>query len=145
MDIVDHKTRSRMMSAIKGKNTLPEILLRKFLHANGFRYRLHVVKLPGKPDIVLPKYRLCIFVNGCFWHQHIGCKFASIPKTNTEFWTRKFIANKERDNAVIAQLRNLGWRVFEIWECGIERHNDDNLKWLPDCIKGNIENLSWPK
>lgn len=145
MDIVDNETRSRMMSSIKGKNTQPEILLRKYLHANGFRFRIHVAGLPGKPDIVLAKYRLCIFVHGCFWHQHEGCKLAAMPHTNLEFWEKKFAANKKRDEEVNIKLHNLGWRVFVIWECGIREHHNDALQWLPMCIKGNITMLIWPQ
>ncbi len=145
IDIVDNETRSRMMSSIKGKNTQPEILLRKYLHANGFRFRIHVAGLPGKPDIVLAKYRLCIFVHGCFWHRHEGCKLAAMPHTNLEFWEKKFAANKKRDEEVNVKLRNLGWRVFVIWECGIREHHNDALQWLPMCIKGNITMLSWPQ
>lgn len=134
-----------MMSAIKAKNTQPEIMLRRYLHARGFRYRLHVSSLPGKPDIVLSKYRLCIFVHGCFWHQHEGCKLASIPRTHSEFWIKKFASNKRRDEEVKIRLLNLGWRVFEIWECGLKKGNDDAIMWLPECIKDDISTLSWPK
>lgn len=144
MDIVDQKTRSRMMSGIKGKNTLPEMVLRRYLHARGFRFRLHVADLPGKPDIVLPKYKLCIFVHGCFWHRHEGCKLATTPQTHSEFWIKKFASNKTRDEYVKLQLHNLGWRVFEIWECGLKKQNHEAIEWLPACIKGDISMLSWP-
>ncbi|MBN3214409.1 very short patch repair endonuclease [Pectobacterium polaris] len=144
MDVVDRKTRSRMMSGIKGKNTQPELMIRKFLHAQGFRYRLHVSSLPGKPDIVLPRYKLCIFVHGCFWHRHDGCRYATTPKTRPEFWMKKFAENRLRDIRVKMQLRNEEWRVFEIWECGIRNQSTDSINWLPEYIKSDISTLSWP-
>jgi len=144
MDIVDNETRSQMMSSIKAKNTRPEIKFRKYLHAQGFRYRLHVSDLPGTPDIVLPKYKLCIFVHGCFWHQHKGCKFAYKPKSHVDFWQKKLSGNKVRDVEVKIKLRHLGWRVFEIWECGIKNLNPDEMKWLNKCIKSDMPMLSWP-
>ncbi|AYM92572.1 MULTISPECIES: very short patch repair endonuclease [Serratia] len=144
MDIVDRKARSRMMSGIKGKDTQPELIIRGFLHAQGFRYRLHVSSLPGKPDIVLLRYKLCIFVHGCFWHRHDGCRYATKPKTRTEFWMKKFAANRQRDIQVKMQLHASGWRVFEIWECGFRKRNDDSISWLPEYIKGDIVTLSWP-
>jgi DNA mismatch endonuclease, patch repair protein len=116
-DIVDSATRSRMMSGIRGKNTAPEILTRKFLHSQGFRFRLHVKDLPGKPDIVLPKYRTVIFVHGCFWHQHPGCKDAVMPKSNTKFWTEKLEGNVRRDARNISELVRLGWQCLIVWEC----------------------------
>src|SRR5690554_2960017 len=97
MDIVDESTRSRMMSAIGGRNTKPEIIVRKFLHARGFRFRLHVKDLPGRPDIVLPKWKACVFVHGCFWHRHANCRYATTPKTRPEFWAEKFRENVARD------------------------------------------------
>lgn len=116
-DIVDTATRSRMMSRIKGRNTTPEMRVRKFLHAHGFRYRLHVKRLPGSPDIVLPKYHVAIFVHGCFWHQHPGCQYASMPKSNTAFWKVKLDGNLERDRRNIVALEKMGWRCLIIWEC----------------------------
>ena len=144
MDVVDRKTRSRMMSGIKGKNTQPELILRKFLHAQGLRYRLHVSDLPGKPDIVLRRYKLCIFVHGCFWHRHDGCRYATTPKTRSSFWMKKFVANRQRDILVKMQLHAAGWRVFEIWECGFRNRSNDSINWLPECIKGDVVTLSWP-
>ncbi|MCG7979521.1 MAG: very short patch repair endonuclease [Candidatus Thiodiazotropha taylori] len=105
------------MSAVKGKDTSPEVRVRKVLHANGYRFRLHRKDLPGKPDIVLPKHNTCIFVHGCFWHQHPGCKRATLPTTRREFWTKKFQANKKRDSQTKEQLEKLGWHVCVIWEC----------------------------
>jgi len=122
VDIVDSETRSRMMSNIRGKNTKPELIVRRFLHSQGFRYRLHVKTLPGKPDIVLPKYKTVVFVHGCFWHHHHGCKYAYVPKTNTQMWRSKFKSNVARDRLSIEDLNNLGWRSIIIWECQIEPH-----------------------
>jgi len=109
------------MSRIKGKNTKPEILVRKFLFANGFRYRLHVKNLPGKPDIVLPKYKTVIFVNGCFWHGHKGCRYFLLPKTRTEWWLQKISDTQSRDKLAKQELENLGWKVIVIWECELKK------------------------
>ena len=117
MDKLTKEQRHHCMSAIKGKNTKPEILVRKFLFTRGFRYRLNHPRLPGKPDIVLRKYRTCIFVNGCFWHKHEGCKYFVIPKTRTEFWMNKINRNQERDKEVKQQLSKMGWHSITIWEC----------------------------
>lgn len=116
-DVVDKATRSRMMSGIKAKDTAPEMSVRRFLHSHGFRYRLHAKDLPGKPDIVLPKYRAVIFVHGCFWHQHPGCKDVVLPKSNTKFWKDKLEGNVKRDAVCIEELGRLGWRCLVIWEC----------------------------
>lgn len=116
VDVVDQATRSRMMAGIQGKNTKPEILIRKALHARGFRYSLHAKGLPGKPDIVMPKWRVAIFVHGCFWHLH-GCRLSKIPANNTDFWVQKLDANRLRDEVVKQKLLALGWRVATIWEC----------------------------
>lgn len=105
------------MSRIRGKDTKPEILLRSLLHRRGFRFRLHVPGLPGKPDIVLPRYRTVIFVHGCFWHRHEWCSNATMPKTRTEFWTKKFLKTVERDARKQAELEALGWQVLTVWEC----------------------------
>jgi len=110
------------MSQIKGKNTKPEILVRKFLFAKGFRYRLHDKKLPGKPDIVLPKYKTVIFVHGCFWHGHEGCKYFVVPKTRTDWWLAKINRNKEFDKHNKEKLICLGWEVLEIFKCRIKRN-----------------------
>lgn len=119
IDVVDKKTRSRMMAGIRGKDTLPEITVRKFLHSKGFRYRLHVKTLPGKPDLVFPKYHLALFIHGCFWHRHKGCRYATTPASNPEFWQKKFDDNVRRDKEVLRQLKRAGWRVLVIWECEI--------------------------
>lgn len=120
MDRHNKQTRSYNMSQIKGKNTKPEIMVRKFLFANGFRYRLHDKKLQGKPDIVLRKYNTVIFVHGCFWHGHDGCKKFVIPKTRTDFWLNKINTNISNDNKNIEALKKDGWNVITIWECEIK-------------------------
>lgn len=118
-DIVSKAVRSRMMSNIRGKHTKPELAVRSHLHRAGFRFALHRSDLPGRPDIVLPKYRAVVFVHGCFWHRHAGCRFAYTPKTNTEFWMEKISGNVARDLKTEAALMELGWRVLTIWECEI--------------------------
>lgn len=120
-DIVDAATRSRMMATIRGKDTGPELALRRALHARGCRYRLHVKDLPGKPDIVLPKHRAVIFVHGCFWHRHPGCRYATTPATRTAFWATKFEANVCRDRRDETALRAAGWRVAVVWDCALRR------------------------
>src|SRR5689334_16809354 len=116
-DIVDAATRSRMMSKIPGKNTKPELAVRRFLHAAGLRFRLHDRRLPGRPDIVLARHRAIVNVHGCFWHRHAGCQYAYMPASNQGFWESKFAANVERDARNDAALRASGWRVFTVWEC----------------------------
>ena len=117
MDKLSQKRRSEIMGQVKGKDTTPELRARRALHEMGYRFRLHRNNLPGKPDIVLPKYRLCIFVNGCFWHQHPGCRRATIPSSNIDFWVAKLARTKERDAQNIEELSKLGWRVLVVWEC----------------------------
>ena len=112
--------RSRNMSAIRSKNTKPEIAVRKLLHSLGYRFRLHKKNLPGSPDIVLPKYKTVIFVHGCFWHRHENCKYATTPKTRKEFWENKFSANKKRDKKILKEIKNLGWKSIIIWECQLK-------------------------
>ncbi|MDN5290894.1 MAG: mismatch endonuclease, patch repair protein [Anaerophaga sp.] len=124
-DVHDKKTRSYNMSRIKGKNTKPEILVRQFLHKHGFRYRLNYKKLPGKPDIVLPKYKTVIFVNGCFWHGHQNCKYFVVPKTKTEWWLDKINETKHRDELKIKELEALDWCVKVIWECELKKGKRD--------------------
>tara|TARA_Y100001972_G_scaffold129213_1_gene195277 strand:+ start:4949 stop:5380 length:432 start_codon:yes stop_codon:yes gene_type:complete len=119
-DVHDPITRSYNMSQIKGKNTKPEILVRKILHSNGFRYRLHVNDLPGKPDIVLPKYKTVIFVHGCFWHGHKDCKYFVKPKTNTDWWLNKISKNIENDKKNVQILKYNGWEVIILWECELK-------------------------
>ena len=118
--------RSRNMSAIKSKNTKPEIKVRKVLHSMGYRFRLHSKNLPGSPDIVLPKYKTVIFVHGCFWHRHENCKYASTPKTRKDFWNKKFEVNIKRDSEIQDKIKNLDWKSVVIWEC--ETKNIENLR-----------------
>lgn len=117
MDVHSKEIRSYNMSMIKGKNTKPEEMVRKFLFSKGLRYRKNVKTLPGKPDIVLPKYHTIILVNGCFWHGHENCKYFVMPKTNTDFWNEKIMSNINRDNKIRQQLSDLGWNVIVVWEC----------------------------
>ena len=123
-DVHEPEVRSYNMSRIKGKNTKPEMLVRKYLHAHGYRYNLHGKykgqRLPGKPDIVLPKYKTVIFVHGCFWHAHEGCKYFKLPKTRTEWWKVKLYANKVRDEKHQEELKKLEWKVIVIWECEVK-------------------------
>lgn len=119
-DVHSTTVRSYNMSKIKGKDTRPEILVRKYLFSKGFRYRLHNKKLPGTPDIVLPKYKTVIFINGCFWHGHEGCKYYVIPKTRTDWWLDKINRNIEKDKENKIKLTNIGWSIIEIWECELK-------------------------
>lgn len=109
--------RSRNMAAIRGKDTAPEVAVRRMLHGMGLRFRLHRKDLPGRPDIVLPKHRVAVFVHGCFWHRHEGCPFTTTPKTRQEFWLAKFDTNVARDKRNQAELERMGWRVQVVWEC----------------------------
>lgn len=137
MDIVDADTRSRMMAGIRGRNTSPEMTVRRALHAAGFRFRLHRRDLAGRPDIVLPRHRAVVFVHGCFWHRHQGCRLASTPSSNAEFWETKFATNVERDARSKAALIDAGWRVAVIWECGLKRRGaDGTLAALMDWLRG---------
>jgi DNA mismatch endonuclease (patch repair protein) len=135
-DVVDRATRSRMMSGIRGRDTKPELVVRKYLHAHGLRYRIAPKNLPGKPDIVLPKYRAVVFVHGCFWHRHAGCRYTATPATNPDFWQRKFYANVARDRRAYEQLTDLGWRVLIIWECEL---TTERLQVLAADIRSNIQ------
>jgi DNA mismatch endonuclease (patch repair protein) len=119
-DVHSKKTRSYNMSQIKATNTKPELLVRKFLHANGFRYSLHKKTLPGKPDIVLPKYKTVIFVHGCFWHGHSNCKYYKVPKTRTQWWLNKINTNKANDAKAVKALKKDGWKVITVWECRLK-------------------------
>jgi DNA mismatch endonuclease (patch repair protein) len=119
-DVHDKATRSRNMASIKSKDTKPEMLVRKFLHARGLRYRLHDKALPGKPDLVLPKYKTVIFVHGCYWHKHEGCKYFVVPKTRTEWWMNKINSNVANDAKAMDALKKEGWEVIIIWECELK-------------------------
>lgn len=135
VDVVDAVTRSRMMSGIKGKNTKPEVSIRRALHARGFRYRIHVNNLPGKPDLVLPKYKAVVFVHGCFWHGHT-CRYFKIPKTRADFWLEKIGKNQTRDNLQIASLIEQGWRVAVVWECAVKNNKNRRSNLLINLIVG---------
>jgi DNA mismatch endonuclease (patch repair protein) len=140
-DKLTSSQRSHCMSRIRGKNTKPEILVRKGLHARGFRFCLHNKKLPGSPDIVLPKYGVAIMVNGCFWHGHKGCRYATKPKSNVEFWETKIARNKHRDEVTAAHLEALGWTVITIWEYELRTSSqlDDRLNTLTEEIRRAYE------
>ncbi len=147
MDIVNRSTRSRMMSGIRNKNTKPELFIRKALHRKGFRYRLHSGGLPGKPDLVFPRYRAVICINGCFWHGH-DCHLFKWPSTRREFWQAKILGNRERDNKNLEALHKLGWRVLVVWECALKgktrRQADEVVEttanWLAyDSMSASIE------
>lgn len=126
MDVVSVQKRSQMMAGIKGKNTKPEIIVRKELFRRGFRYRLHGRKLPGKPDLIFPKYNAVLFVNGCFWHKH-DCKLFKWPKSRPDFWCEKILGNVERDKKNHALLKEKGWKVITAWECSIKNKSDDAI------------------
>lgn len=137
MDVHDKRTRSFNMSRIKGKQTKPELIVRKYLFSNGFRYRINDTRLPGTPDIVLPKYRTVIFVNGCFWHGHEGCRFFVWPQNNADFWRSKILANVERDHKKESELKALGWNVIVVWECQLKpRLREDTLRYLITILEG---------
>ena len=121
-DVFSKAKRSEVMSRIKGKNTAPEIAVRSILHRLGFRFRIHSKNLAGKPDVVLPKWKTVIFVHGCFWHRHPGCRYAYTPKTRQDFWLAKFSQNVARDRKVKRVLAKVGWRVITVWECKIAKH-----------------------
>lgn len=125
-DVHSKETRSYNMSRIRSKDTKPEMLVRKFLHKNGFRYRLHVKDMPGKPDIVLPKYKTVIFIHGCFWHGHEGCKYFVVPKTRTEWWLHKIGTNISNDTNAEKALLEAGWKIIKIWECQLKKTEIDN-------------------
>ncbi|CAN5662751.1 hypothetical protein BH10BAC2_BH10BAC2_01930 [soil metagenome] len=118
-DVHSKETRSYNMSQIKGRNTKPEMLVRTFLHAQGFRYKLHDKSLPGKPDLVLPKYKTIIFIHGCFWHGHNGCKYYVVPKTRTAWWMNKINGNIANDKKAIKALKKDGWKIIIVWECDL--------------------------
>jgi DNA mismatch endonuclease (patch repair protein) len=135
VDVVDTATRSRMMSGIKGKDTAPELAVRRRLFAAGFRYRLHPKEVPGRPDMLFPKHRAAVFVHGCFWHRHPGCRYATTPGTRPEFWAAKFAGNVERDERKTRELLEGGWRAAVVWECALRRGGDAEVavalaQWL---------------
>lgn len=140
MDVHDKKTRSYNMSQIKGKNTKPEELVRKYLFAHGFRYRKNDKRLPGSPDIVLPKYKTVIFVNGCFWHAHAGCKYFVWPQNNADFWKEKIQNNISRDKKNYDKLQENGWHILVVWECELKPKNRDaTLSRLSNSLRETIK------
>ena len=145
-DVVSQAVRSKIMSSIRGRNTRPEMVVRRYLHRCGFRYRLHDRSLPGSPDIVLKRYKLVIFVHGCFWHRHTGCRLAATPASNAEFWLNKFTTNSERDRRNVQMLLHDGWRIIVIWECAIRLlGKTETLDWLPTTIKHEKQRfMEWP-
>ncbi|WP_261521690.1 very short patch repair endonuclease [Burkholderia multivorans] len=132
MDKLTPEERSQLMAKVKSKNTTPEMIVRKLVFSMGYRYRLHDEKLPGKPDLVFPGKRKVILINGCFWHRHQGCKFASTPQSRTDYWERKFERTVERDKKNIEELTSLGWECLVIWECELKN---------PDILKANISSF----
>lgn len=133
MDVHSSKQRSFNMSRIRSPDTKPELLVRSLLHRLGYRFRLHDKKLPGTPDIILPKYKTLIFVHGCFWHRHEGCRFATTPATNTEMWLKKFEENCKRDERNLSRARQQGWDVIIVWECEL-----NNIDELAERLKKNL-------
>lgn len=147
VDTVSTEKRSRMMSGIRGKDTKPEMLVRRFLHGLGMRYRLHDRRLPGSPDLVFSRYRVVLFVHGCFWHRHRGCRYATTPASNSAFWEAKLDGNAQRDRLALNRLESLGWRAIVVWECGLRSVDAQSmLVWLPDSIRSGHESLvEWPR
>lgn len=144
-DVVDAATRSRMMSGIRGRDTKPERLLRRALHRLGLRYRLHVRELPGRPDIVLPRYRAAVLVHGCFWHRHESCRYATTPASNTAFWLEKLEGNVVRDRRNLKQLAAAGWRTATVWECALRHRGSEQVaEELADWIRSNGRLLELP-
>lgn len=135
-DMFYPQKRSEIMSHIRSKNTKSEIMVRKYLHRLGFRFRLHGSKLPGKPDIVLPKYKCVVFVHGCFWHAHEGCKYYRDPKSNAEYWIPKIQRNVERDKQAVRELTSMGWKVEIVWECELKKDAERRLNELVRSIAG---------
>lgn len=137
MDTVSAKTRSKMMSGIKGSNTKPELQVRRYLHGLGFRYKLHVRELPGRPDLVLPRWNVVVQIHGCFWHGHDDCPFATKPATRADFWRKKINDNARRDERTHAELRSLGWRVGVVWECALRKAEALSLHALANFIESD--------
>lgn len=141
-DTVSPEVRSKMMAANKRKDTGPELLVRRHLHAQGLRFRLDVRKLPGSPDLVLARRRAAIFVHGCYWHRHQGCSFAATPKSNQAFWATKFARNVERDERAIVALLHMSWRVGVVWECALRKnYRDQSLSTLVAWVKGSSDRI----
>lgn len=136
VDSIDQAARSALMARVRGKNTKPELIVRKMVFAAGYRYRLHVRTLPGKPDLVFPSRKKVIFVHGCFWHFHANCKRARIPKSHVEFWSEKLNTNKARDDRTRRALIQAGWEVYVVWECELHDHRalEENLRSFLDTV-----------
>lgn len=134
-DVHSPEKRSYNMSRIHAKGTKPEETVRKYLFSKGFRYRKNDPRLPGKPDIVLPKYKTVVFVNGCFWHRHEGCKYFVWPKNNAEFWRKKIMSNVERDNRNYSELKEKGWSVVVIWECELKDRRSETLSFVANSLE----------
>ncbi len=142
MDRFSPDKRHEVMSRIRGKDTKPEMIVRRFLFSQGFRFRLHYRKLPGHPDIVLPKYRAVVFVHGCFWHRHENCRHFRLPQSNVEYWENKIAGNVERDLRDANRIADMGWKVIVIWECELERKTrDEVLNRVATLIKGSCEGI----
>lgn len=141
MDIVPSHVRSRMMASIRSKNSRPELVIRRYLHANGFRFRLHKRDLPGRPDLVLPRWKVVVFVHGCFWHGHAGCRYFRWPATRVDFWKKKISLNVERDRRAEDSLRTLGWRLAIVWECALREKPDSALGDLSRWIRSSSKEL----
>lgn len=140
-DVVDKATRSRMMSGIRGSKTKPEMTVRRSLHRAGFRYRVNGRDLPGKPDIILPKHNAVIFVHGCFWHRHKGCRFTATPATRASFWEDKFAGNVRRDREAVISLKASGWRVATVWECATRSWSESDVAALGEWIRSDAAEL----
>lgn len=145
MDIVDEATRSRMMSGIRGRDTAPELLVRQGLHQRGLRYVLGGRGLPGRPDLVFPARRTVVFVHGCFWHRHSGCRYAYMPKTRPEFWAAKLGGNADRDARNGSRLKELGWHVEVIWECALKANPNSSIRALAKRISSRGQERSRPR
>ena len=142
---MDKETRSRIMAAVRSYGTRPEKWVRSALHRQGFRFRLHIKRIPGTPDLVLRRYKAVIFINGCFWHQHVNCKASHIPQTRREFWQNKFTRNEARDQKVLYQLKIMGWRAAIIWECGLtKKRQEDTIKRLVLWLRWGSEYIEIP-
>lgn len=135
MDRLSREKRSWNMSRIKSKDTKIEIMARKYLFAKGFRYRKNDKRFPGKPDIVLPKYKTAIFINGCFWHMHCGCKYGRLPKSNVDYWKEKLEKNVENDSSHIQQIKDMGWNVIIIWECELKKDFEGTMSGIIEQLK----------
>lgn len=138
MDIVDVETRSRMMGSVRQRDTGPEMLLRRALHREGLRFRVNDPRLPGRPDLVFPKFRAVVFVHGCYWHRH-GCRYSTMPATRTAFWLSKFEANRARDARVLSELGEAGWRTLVVWECALKPARGDTVRRTSDTVKAWLE------